>query len=107
MGLNVVTDSDFSDVISSNDKVVIKYYAGWCGSCRMLSPKFKRLSNDSRFDGVAFIDIDAENNPEARVFSGVNKLPFIVTIKNGKIQEAVGTSNEENIVNMITNLMNT
>jgi thiol-disulfide isomerase/thioredoxin len=47
-------DKDFSDSLSANDKVVVKYFANWCGSCKLFSPKYKRLSNDDRFSDVVF-----------------------------------------------------
>ncbi len=46
MSITVATDNDFNDAIASNDKVVVKYFANWCGSCKLFSPKYKRLSND-------------------------------------------------------------
>ena len=64
MSVQISTDNDFTDLIKDNDKVVVKYFANWCGSCKLFSPKFKRLSNDERFDGVTFLDVNAEESPE-------------------------------------------
>jgi thioredoxin 1 len=101
MALIQATDSTFNELLSQNDKVVIKYYADWCGSCKLFAPKFRRLSDDSRFEGVAFLDINAEQNPEARKLAGVNNLPFFAVFKNGKLIQGEATSKEENVVAMI------
>jgi thiol-disulfide isomerase/thioredoxin len=96
-----VTDSDFKQVLADHPNVIVKYYADWCGSCKLFAPKFKRLSNDENNAVVAFLEVDAENNPEARKLAGVDNLPFIATFKNGLLVKGEATSKEEFVVSMI------
>lgn len=96
-----VTDADFKQVLADNPNVIVKYYADWCGSCKLFAPKFKRLSNDESNADVAFLEVDAENNPEARKAAGVDNLPFIATFKNGALVTGAATSKEEFVVEMI------
>ncbi|MFT5817932.1 MAG: thioredoxin 1 [Bacteroidia bacterium] len=104
MSIVVATDNDFNDAIASNDKVVVKYFANWCGSCKLFSPKYKRLSNDERFSDVTFLDVNAEENPEARKVAEVNSLPFFAVFKRGKLLEGAATSLEPKVVEMIESL---
>lgn len=104
MAVEVLDDSTFKESLKSGGKTVVKYYAGWCGSCRLFAPKFKRLSNEERFGGIQFVDIDAEKNPEARKLAGVTNLPFFATFEGDELQEAVATSKEDKVVEMIENL---
>ncbi|OHX66277.1 thioredoxin family protein [Flammeovirga pacifica] len=97
-------DSNFKELISENDKVVVKYFAGWCGSCRLFKPKFKRLSGDERFEGIAFLDVNAEESPEARALAGVNNLPFFAIFKGGKLVEGGPMSKEDAVVELIEKL---
>lgn len=96
-----VTDADFKQVLADHPNVIVKYYADWCGSCKLFAPKFKRLSNDENNAAVAFLEVDAENNPEARKLAGVDNLPFIATFKNGLLVKGEATSKEEFVVSMI------
>ena len=105
MAVTLSTDQDFKTLVESNDKVVVKYFADWCGQCKLFSPKFKRLSNDERFEGVVFIDIDAEKNPEARQMAEVNNLPFFATFKNGALADGNATSKEDKVVEMIEKIL--
>lgn len=104
MAVEVVTDDNFNTKINNGEKIIVKYFAGWCGSCRLFSPKFKRLSNDVRFSDISFVDIDAEKNPEARKAAGVTNLPFFAAFKNGKLVDTVATSKEEGVLELLEKL---
>ncbi len=99
-----VNDITFSTELATSDKVVVKYYADWCGSCKLFAPKYKRLSGDERFAGIQFLDVNAEENPEARKFAGVDNLPFFAIFKQGKLVEGSATSKEEAVVAMLEKL---
>lgn len=101
MPLEVSNDAQIAQHLQDNEKVVIKFYADWCGSCKLFSPKFKRLSNDERFAGIQFLDIDAEHNPEARKLAGVDTLPFFATFKNGELVKTISTTKEENFTELL------
>jgi thiol-disulfide isomerase/thioredoxin len=98
MAVQVSTDSDFSNLIASNQKVIVKYYADWCGSCKLFSPKFRRMSEDAANEGILFLDVNAEQNPEARKMAGVNNLPFIATFAAGSLSEGFATGKEEKVL---------
>lgn len=104
MAVELKTDEDFKKALSNHEKVVVKYYADWCGSCRLFAPKFRRLSEDDRFSDVAFLDVNAEKSPEARKLAGVTNLPFFATFKNGELVSGIPTSKEESVVEMINEL---
>ena len=104
MAVDLITDNDFENVITSNEKVVVKYFADWCGNCRLFSPKFKRLSNDERFEGVTFLDVNAEKSPEARRAGGVTNLPCFAVFKNGELLEGFAGSKEDAVVELISKL---
>lgn len=106
MAVTEYTDLDFKSALQENDKVVVKYFADWCGSCKLVAPKFKRLSGDERFTDIAFFEVNAEENPEARKAAGVSNLPFFATFKGGNLLESAATNKEEAIVAMLEQLKN-
>lgn len=104
MALQTSDDSNFEQSISQNPLVIVKYYADWCGSCKLFAPKYKRLSNDERFQHITFLDVNAETNPEARKLGGVNNLPTFAIFINGKLQATESTSKEEVVIELLKKL---
>ena len=106
MAVEVATDKDFDDKLAEHDKVVVKYFAGWCGQCRLFAPKYRRLSDDERFEGITFLDVNAEENEAARKKAKVDNLPYFATFENGELKEYKSTSKEDSLVSMLDNLKN-
>jgi len=101
MSVTHATDADFRTILDSNENVIVKYYADWCGSCKLFAPKFRRLSTDERFTNVTFIEVNAETDPEARKTAGVDNLPFFAVFKNGQLVEGGATAKEERVLEML------
>ena len=99
-----VTDAEFKNQVEENAKVVVKYYAGWCGSCRLFAPKYRRVSGEDDHSDVIFLEVDAENNPEARKAAGVDNLPFLAAFKDGELVEGSAGSKEEYLRSLIAKL---
>ncbi|MCX6350951.1 MAG: thioredoxin family protein [Bacteroidetes bacterium] len=99
-----ITDTEKEKIINS-PAAIIKYYADWCGSCRLFAPIFKRNSNDEKYESIDFFEVDAETNPELRKLGGVTNLPFFATLKNGIVQEAGSFSKEERLVEMLEKIL--
>ena len=105
MAVTLVTDADFASTLAEHPNVIVKYYADWCVSCKLFAPKFKRLSGDDRFANATFIEVNAEQSPEARKAAGVDNLPFMATFKNGQLLKGDATSKEEAVVTMLEELL--
>ena len=102
--LTPVTDSNFAEQLSTNEKVIVKYFADWCGSCKLFAPKYKRLANDERFADITFLDVNAEENPQARAAANVSNLPFFAIFRNGQLLETLSASKEEAVVELLGKL---
>ncbi len=70
-----LTEDTLQDLVHQNNKVVVQYSASWCGNCRIMKPKFKKLASEN--DGITFILVDAENAPESRKLANVSNLPTL------------------------------
>ena len=106
MAVILSTDQDFGTLLTDHEKVIVKDYADWCGSCKLFAPKFRRISEEEAYAGITFLDVNAEENPEARKAAGVDNLPFFATFKNGQLLKASSGSKEEFVKGLLDELKN-
>lgn len=85
-----LSQDNLSEIVASNDKVVVQYSATWCGNCRIMKPKFKKLASEN--EGTTFIIVDAEKFPESRKLATVDNLPTFATFTNGAFKDQVQTN---------------
>lgn len=90
-----LAEDNLEQIIAENKTVLVQYSAGWCGNCRLMKPKFKRLAADQT-DAV-FVIADAEKFPESRKLASVNNLPTFASFKNGVLLNQVQTNKEEQL----------
>ncbi|WP_299062359.1 thioredoxin family protein [uncultured Polaribacter sp.] len=77
-----LSEDTLVNIIADNKKVVVQYSATWCGNCRIMKPKFKKLSSEN--EDVVFVIADAEKFPESRKLADVSNLPTFATFVDGK-----------------------
>lgn len=95
MAVQKVNDQEFKEQLESNTNVIVKYMADWCGNCKLFAPKYKRVSNEPENANTVFLEVNAEQNPEARKAAGVDNLPFLAVFKKGQLVEGSASSKEE------------
>ena len=81
------------DIVNNNETVVVQYSATWCGNCRIMKPKFKKLATEN--DDKTFVIADAEKYPESRKLATVDNLPTFAIFKNGEFVDQVQTNKYE------------
>ncbi len=90
--------------VNDNETVVVQYAASWCGNCRLMKPKFKKLAREN--EGASFIIVDAEKFPESRKLANVNNLPTFATFRNGKFVNQVQTNKFESLKELVDEVTN-
>lgn len=88
--LQELTEDNLSTLIQDNTTVVVQYSASWCGNCRIMKPKFKKLASEN--NDTVFVIVDAEKYPESRKMATVDNLPTFAAFKNGVFVNQVQTN---------------
>jgi len=95
---------NLGELLKENGQVIVQFGASWCGNCRMLKPRFKKLSNEH--ENIKFIYADAENFPGSREFANVDNLPTFATYKNGKLVSQMQSNKVDKIEELINAIAN-
>ena len=83
------TDANFqSEVLSSDQPVLVDFWAGWCGPCRMVGPTIEELAG--QYDGAVKVGkLNVDENPESTRSYGVNSIPAVLLFKDGQVVETL------------------
>ena len=97
-----LTEDTLQNIVNENEKVVVQYGATWCGNCRIMKPKFKKLAAEN--DAIPFLYVDAEKLPESRKLAKVDNLPTFAIFKNGELVNQVQSNQAESLINLFNEL---
>ena len=87
-------------MLKSDKKVLIDFYATWCGPCRMVSPIVDEIAEEHPEYLVCKVNVD--NEPELAKQYRVMSIPMLVVLKDGEVVEsAVGARPKEAILAML------
>jgi thioredoxin 1 len=74
-----LTKENFEEVVTSNDIVVVDYWAEWCGPCKSFGPVFEKVSED--FPNAVFAKVDTENEQEIASFFQIRSIPTLMIFR--------------------------
>ncbi len=97
-------NDNLSEIIKENEKVIVQFSAGWCGNCRIMKPKFKKIASEN--EQHTFVLVDAEKYPESRKMASVDNLPTFATFKNGNLVSQMQTNKVENLIDLVNEITN-
>lgn len=99
-----MTKNEFNEIIASNNVVVTKFGAEWCGPCKTMEPIIEEVAEQLK-DKAAVISIDVEESPELATEYRVRNVPTILYFKNGEvIDKSVGSINLDSLMERINKL---
>ncbi|WP_298221033.1 thioredoxin family protein [Flavobacterium sp.] len=94
-----LNEDSLQNIVDSHDKVIVQFSASWCGNCRIMKPKFKKLASEN--ENLTFVLVDAENSPESRKLANVSNLPTFATFVNGKLVNETQTNKAEVLTELV------
>lgn len=89
-----------SEVIDSNQSVLVDFYAQWCGPCKMLRPIIDEIAGEN--STVKFVSIDIDEEIELAEKYNVSSVPCLVLFEKGnEVKRSVGLISKDDIVDLI------
>ena len=82
-----ITDDNFqSEVVNSEEAVLVYFWAPWCGPCRQIAPMIDQLA-DEYAGSVKIGKLNIDENPQVTSQFGIQGIPTLMIFKGGEVTE--------------------
>jgi thioredoxin 1 len=83
-----ITTSNFQEMLKTHPRLVIDFWAEWCGPCRMVAPVIEELAKEMT-GKVTFGKCDTDRNSRIAASFGISAIPTIILFADGRIADTV------------------
>ncbi len=88
------------EILNSEKKVLLDFWAPWCGPCRLISPELEQIAAERKDIRVAKVNVD--ENPDLASRFRIYSIPTLAVMKEGReTSRTSGFCYKEDILSML------
>jgi len=76
------------EVISADGKVVVDFWAPWCGPCKMVGPVLEKLAGEHT-ESVKVLKVNVDENQELAARYGIMSIPTVILFEKGQVSAQI------------------
>jgi thioredoxin 1 len=101
-----INSVELQQKINQGEKLMVEFWAEWCGPCKMMKPIFEKVSSTNQSE-VKMYTLNIDNNREVAISLGIRSIPTVKMFNSGQVIDTrVGVLNEGQINDLVTDLIN-
>lgn len=97
-----INENNFeTEILNSEKKVLLDFWASWCGPCRMVSPIVDEIAKERTDIKVAKVNVDEQ--PKLAEKYGIMSIPTLAVLEKGEVlRQAVGAQSKSEILALLS-----
>lgn len=100
MTVDVTAENFDEEVLNYNGKVLVDFWAEWCGPCMMLGPIIEEVSEE--VDDVKFCKVNCDEARDVALQFGIMTIPNLIVFENGEqVNQSIGYIEKEDVLELI------
>lgn len=100
MTVNVTAENFDEEVLNYKGKVLVDFWAEWCGPCMMLVPIIEEVSEE--VDDVKFCKVNCDEARDVALQFGIMTIPNLIVFENGEqVNQSIGYIEKEDVLELI------
>ena len=100
MTVNVTAENFDEEVLNYKGKVLVDFWAEWCGPCMMLGPIIEEVSEE--VDDVRFCKVNCDEARDVALQFGIMTIPNLIVFENGEqVNQSIGYIEKEDVLELI------
>lgn len=92
--------SEFQTILESDQKVIVDFYAEWCGPCKKISPLFESMAKQYQ-DTMKFVKINVDESEDIANLYAVTSLPTFIAFQNKTELKRLGGASPAGLIALI------
>jgi thioredoxin 1 len=101
-----ISSVELQQKINGGEKLMVEFWAEWCGPCKMMKPIFEKVASTNQSD-VKMYTLNIDNNREVAMSLGIRSIPTVKMFNAGQVVETkIGLLSENQINDLVTELIN-
>ena len=96
-----ITNDNFDElVLKSEKKVLLDFWAPWCGPCRMITPAIEEIGEE--YDSILVGKVNVDEEAELANRFGISSIPTLIVMEKGEIvNQALGMRPKDSILKLL------
>jgi len=101
MSVIKITKDNFEElVLNSQEKVMLDFWATWCGPCKMIAPILDEIAEENEWLTIGKINVDEQ--PELAIRFHVASIPTLIVMEKGEqVARQIGYRPKEDVVKLL------
>ena len=87
--ISLTNREQLKELLKTEDYVLVKASAGWCGPCKMITPYFEEYATEFLTDKLIVVKLDVDNGRDLASFLKIESIPMLLYFKNKQLESTI------------------